>query len=391
MTKPFLFWALIGTIGICSNNLWAVNGEPDTTIAIPEFVITAQRSKSTSIDRPESISKLNSSDVRLLMAASAPDVLSAIPNVWMQRTNLGGGSPFLRGLTGYHTLILIDGIRFNNSTFRSGPNQYLNTLDPNIIDNKEVMRGQGSVPYGSDALGGVVQIFTKSPEFSDTGRKIKASTFGRYMFRDMQKIFCVDMEASSANSAVSVGASIKEFGDIISGKGLSKLSPTGYSENSIDFKFRQRIKSKHIITGTFQHQKQNDVPLYHKIISGDYSLYQFDPQQRIFSYLRLESNYESLFFSRVTYTISYQNSLEKRVKKKTASSVTKIEEDKVSSVNCTLELLSKPISFWTISSGLEIYQDFIRSEATVSLRSGTPLAILPAWHRGDKFYLAFLG
>ena len=61
MTKPFLFWALVGTIGICSNNLWAVNGEPDTTtIAIPEFVITAQRSKSTNIDRPESISKLNS-------------------------------------------------------------------------------------------------------------------------------------------------------------------------------------------------------------------------------------------------------------------------------------------------------------------------------------------
>ena len=99
----------------------------------------------------------------------------------MQQTNLGGGSPFLRGLTGYHTLILIDGIRLNNSTFRSGPNQYLNTIDPLLINHVEVMKGQGSVPYGSDALGGTILLSSKSPDFSVTGNKLKGSLYGKYM------------------------------------------------------------------------------------------------------------------------------------------------------------------------------------------------------------------
>ena len=93
------------------------------------------------IDRPEAITTLNNQDIRLGTATSTPDALSVMPGVWMQQTNLGGGSPFIRGLTGYHTLILVDGIRLNNATFRSGPNQYLNTIDPLLIDHVEIMKG----------------------------------------------------------------------------------------------------------------------------------------------------------------------------------------------------------------------------------------------------------
>ena len=100
--------------------------------------------------------------------------------VWMQKTNHGGGSPFIRGLTGYYTLILTDGIRFNNSTFRSGPNQYLVTIDQSTLQRMEVLRGQGSVQYGSDAIGGVAQLFFREPEFANqeglqtTGTPVRA-------------------------------------------------------------------------------------------------------------------------------------------------------------------------------------------------------------------------
>ena len=52
------------------------------------------------------------------------------PGVWVQKTNHGGGSPFIRGLVGNQILVLVDGIRLNNATLRYGPNQYLATVDP---------------------------------------------------------------------------------------------------------------------------------------------------------------------------------------------------------------------------------------------------------------------
>ena len=67
-------------------------------ILIPEIVIIAQRSKTEMIDRPEAITTLNNQDIRLGTATSTPDALSVMPGVWMQQTNLGGGSPFIRGL-----------------------------------------------------------------------------------------------------------------------------------------------------------------------------------------------------------------------------------------------------------------------------------------------------
>ena len=80
----------------------------------------------------------------------------------MQETNDGAGSPIIRGLVGNQILILIDGIRLNNGAYRLGPNQYLNTIDLNQIERIEVVRGAGSVLYGSDALGGVVNIITRT-------------------------------------------------------------------------------------------------------------------------------------------------------------------------------------------------------------------------------------
>jgi outer membrane receptor protein involved in Fe transport len=82
-----------------------------------------------------------------------------------------------QGLTGNQTLILIDGIRLNNSTFRYGPNQYLNTIDPYIIERIEVAKGTGSVQYGTDALGGVIHVLTKEPVFNDKKKSGRAKRF----------------------------------------------------------------------------------------------------------------------------------------------------------------------------------------------------------------------
>src|SRR6056297_3309656 len=100
-------------------------------------------------------------------ARQAPDMFHALQNevgVLMQSTAAGQASPFMRGLTGQQVLILVDGIRLNNSIFRRGPNQYFNTIDPGMVDHIEVLRGQGSVLWGSDAIGGAINVVTRGAD-----------------------------------------------------------------------------------------------------------------------------------------------------------------------------------------------------------------------------------
>jgi iron complex outermembrane receptor protein/hemoglobin/transferrin/lactoferrin receptor protein len=382
----------LGIISAYGQHDSIVQEKADTNfILIPEIVITAQRIETDNINRPESISTLSNLDPRLGSATSTPDALSVVPGVWMQQTNLGGGSPFLRGLTGYHTLILIDGIRLNNSTFRSGPNQYLNTIDPLLIDHAEVMKGQGSVPYGSDALGGVVQLFSKSPDFSVSQNKLTGRLYGKYMSHGMEKSSRFEIETNLRNTAFIAGATLRDLGDIVAGEGLGTLSPTGYTEKAVDGKIKHRFNTRQLLTGSIQLQRQEDVPLYHQIENGNYSKYQFDPQQRFLSYLRLESFYESPIFSRISYTASYQNSLEKRIKQKTGSTIRDEEEDKVSTFNGSVEVFSRPANNWNISSGIEYYEDFISSVATatdeVSGESQVNRGLYPDGSRARNFAL----
>lgn len=92
---------------------------------------------------------------------SLPRQLAKAAGVWVQETNLGGGSPILQGLSGNQVLLLVDGARMNDATTRNGVNQMLNGIEPATVERIEVLRGPRPVLYGSDALGGVVLVWTK--------------------------------------------------------------------------------------------------------------------------------------------------------------------------------------------------------------------------------------
>ncbi len=113
---------------------------------------------------------------------SGPTVAHALesrPNVLLQQTGAGQVSPFLRGLTGYQVLNLVDGVRFNNSTFRSGPNQYLAVMEPGQAAEVEAMLGPSGTQYGSDGLGGTIQVLTDRPRFDANAWHGDLALFGQ--------------------------------------------------------------------------------------------------------------------------------------------------------------------------------------------------------------------
>ena len=153
--------------------------ELELTELLKVRAVTGARHDQRLIDSPRQIAVVTAEDIRRRNYRSTPEALADIVGVFVQETNDGGGSPIIRGLVGNQILILVDGIRLNNSAYRLGPNQYLNTIDLNQIERIEVVRGAGSVLYGSDALGGVVNIITRAAGREDGTGAVGMRWFSR--------------------------------------------------------------------------------------------------------------------------------------------------------------------------------------------------------------------
>lgn len=152
-------------LSVGDNDSMQITLEPSVLMLNQGITITAQRQEDLSSDVSQSVTVVTQELLLQNAPRTTPEALMNQTGVWVQKTNHGGGSPIIRGLVGNQVLVLIDGIRLNNSTYRYGPNQYMNTIDPGLVDRIEAIRGSGSVLYGSDALGGVVQVISKKPTF----------------------------------------------------------------------------------------------------------------------------------------------------------------------------------------------------------------------------------
>jgi len=369
-TKTLLLISLILWISGNCNSQDSLNYAD--TIHLDAIVVVGQRVETTMNDRPEAISVMNIRQLKSISPMNLPDAMSAMPGVFMQKTNQGGGSPFVRGLTGYHTLILVDGIRLNNAIFRSGPNQYLNTVDPLMLSQIEVLRGPGSVQYGTEAIGGTIYLRSKEPKFSDDGIKFGGEVYGKLMSHNMENTGRAELHLSTRKFAVVAGFTRKDFGNIMAGGDLGKLDYTSYDEYSTDVKANVKLNPSQILSFAWQHHKQNEVQLYHKLITGDYSTYEFDPQQRDLVYLRHEITRDHSVISGFRTTLSMHQSGETRKKQRTGSEDLYTESDLVRSFGLILECLTNNRRNWKGVTGYEIYYDRVSSSTLkTDLVSGT--------------------
>jgi hemoglobin/transferrin/lactoferrin receptor protein len=188
------------------------------TFEVEEFIVSANRWEEKSDEVPNHISTISLPLVRMQNPQTVADLLTLDGDVFVQKSQLGGGSPMLRGFATNRVLIVIDGVRMNNAIYREGNIQNVISLDPSIIDRTEVIFGPGATMYGSDALGGVMDFHTKRALYS-TGDSMyyKAEGLARYATASDERTFHLDFNAGGRKAAFLTSFSWSDFGHLVMG------------------------------------------------------------------------------------------------------------------------------------------------------------------------------
>jgi hemoglobin/transferrin/lactoferrin receptor protein len=242
------------------------------------------------------------------------DMFHALQNevgVLMQATARGQASPFVRGLTGQQVLILVDGVRLNNSTFRAGPNQYFNLIDPGQVERVEVLRGPQSVLWGSDALGGVINVVTRSAA-PHRGNYTGGSFVEYFSTADTGSYSRGNVEGWVGSSGLFAGGSYLNVNNLDRGGSLGRQPFTDYQQYAGDIKYNFMVDDEQMMTVAFQHFEQQNLPRsdrFAPFVLGPPANTPrptfFDPQRRDLVYLRWQGLAHNALFDAFTTTVSY--------------------------------------------------------------------------------------
>lgn len=232
--------------------------EPSPTASSTDIeVVTPGGSRKKNLDTPDSVTTFDRRQIEERMAGQTPDLLEGTTGVYVQHTAAGQGSPFIRGRTGKEIVMLVNGVRFSNSMFRGGPNQYYATVGPHTIERIEVIRGPASVLYGSDALGGVLNIITRQPTFEEAWDYTFGAR-GRFESSSMRKEGGIFGEVSSEHFGAIVQGSYADVDELVGGAGIGRQPYTAYEEWGTYGAFGTRFGA-HTLTFNYSHHQQNDV------------------------------------------------------------------------------------------------------------------------------------
>ena len=322
--------------------------------ALEEVILSVARSKTSRKQIAEKVNVISSEEISLNNPSTGGDILKLSPGIRLQKTQGGGGSPVLRGFEANRVLLVVDGVRMNNAIYRTGHLQNSITIDPNNIERVEVIFGSSSVGYGSDALGGVVHYYTKSPRINND-KKIKTTFKSQLQTANNSTSNNLTTELSFKKWASLSSISFSNFGDIKIGKKRNHgyetwgLTPF-YSNNNIDNYNPNQIENKdpNIQKNTnynqldilqklsfllapkkqlllnFQFSKSSNIPRYDKLIeekNGNlkFAEWSYGPQQRLMIAPQFKFFSEKKFLNKGSLIIAYQNLRESRIKRKFSS------------------------------------------------------------------------
>jgi hemoglobin/transferrin/lactoferrin receptor protein len=365
--------------------------------SLDEIVISASKFEEKKKDIAQRVETIRSTDLEHMNQSSTADVMSNQGNVFVQKSQLGGGSPIIRGFETNKVLMVVDGIRMNNAIYRGGHLQNIITLDNAMLDKVEIVFGPGSVVYGSDALGGVMHFHTRNPLLSTNDKLlVKAEAFARY-----------NSAASGYSGHASVSVGTRKFGSLTSftytkfddlrqGANRNPFYPTfgnrtfyvdringvdsmivnkdtnlqvgsGYTQYDVMQKFLYK-QSDHVQhTLNFQYSTSSDVPRYDRLVqtSGSnpkYAEWYYGPQKRLLGAYHLDLSNKNVVYDHLKIVAAYQQIEESRMDRRFKKAILnhRIEKLNIFSVNIDAE---KQIGKQELRYGAEFTFNDVQSTA----------------------------
>ena len=198
--------------------------DSSATTSLEEAKLNTQRYSKSKNSASQQIITINKAQIEFQNFQTTADVLSNSGALAIQKSQQGGGSPIIRGFESSRILLLVDGIRMNNLIFRGGHLQNVITVDQNMLENVDVLFGSSSTAFGSDALGGVINLQTKNAKLlSHTNpQKFYGNINSRFATVNKEKNMAFDFGFSSNKWATLSSFSYNEFGDLKMGSNPNK-------------------------------------------------------------------------------------------------------------------------------------------------------------------------
>ena len=375
---------------------WGQNLNDTLTKNLEEVKLEIQRYSKSKQQSSQQLLSLSRNDIELQNPQTTADLLLSTGKIAVQKSQQGGGSPVLRGFESSRILLLVDGVRMNNLIYRSGHLQNIITIDENMIENVDVLFGSSSTPFGSDALGGAINLITKKPKLLSAKTKVFSGAFNsRYSTVNNEKSNHLEINLAGNHFASLTSVSFNDIGDLKMGKNkngsndffglrpfyvinngiqdivVSNSNPyvqkfSGYKQFNAMQKLFYKPNNHTDHSLNLQYSTTNNIPRYDRLTdirNGKlrYATWDYGPQKRFFSGYKFESK-DVFFNSDINLGLNYQNVEESRISRDNGKTdaTHRIEKVNVFSFNTDLKTKTKKGEFLY---GLELYYDNVNSNA----------------------------
>ena len=390
------------------------NTETDTTkiATLSEVVVSVNKTEETKRTVAQQVQVLKANQIANLQSQTTADLLANSGNVFIQKSQLGGGSVTIRGFEANRNVLVIDGIRMNNLIYRGGHLQNIVTTDNNSLERVEILFGPSSTIYGSDALGGVVHLYTKKAMFSTNNQtaNIKVNAFSRYGGVNHESTSHLDFNYGTKKFASLTSFTYSKFGDLMGGKnqnpfykGIYGERPyyvkringkdslvknsnrylqvsSGYSQYDVLQKFAYK-QNDHVTHGlNLQYSNSTDVPRYDRLTDPagaglKFAEWYYGPQTRLLTAYDVNINNAASTFQSIHAGINFQNAKESRHTRRFNKDNLLNRNENVNVIGANFDF-QRNVRKHTIRFGLDAQYNTLKStahEESISLGSSKPL------------------